>query len=106
MEPNARLQVRKRKELPTQLHGFKGHDLFRACSKQKLEEQGSLKSFKEIQKLGPDRQDGKVRDVLVDRLPGAPASGERVFVQNFGECTVHSCQPAGRHALRLTVRRA
>ena len=66
----------------------------------------AMKSFKEIQRMGLDRQNGRVRDVIVDRQPGPPRSGERVLLENFGECTVHSCQPAGQHQFKLTVRRA
>jgi len=47
-----------------------------------------------------------VREVIVDRAPGPPKGGERVLLENYGECTVHSCQPAGRDAFKLTVRRA
>ncbi len=65
-----------------------------------------MKTYKEIQRMGQDRQNGRVRDVIVDRTPGAPEANERVLLENFGECTVHSCQPAGRHQWKLTVRRA
>ncbi len=66
-----------------------------------------MKTFKEIQRIGLDRQNGRVRDVIVDRKPGAPeGSDDRIYVENFGECFAMSCQPAGRHQWKLTVRRA
>jgi len=64
-----------------------------------------MKTYKEIQRMS-DRQNGRVREVIVDRAPGPPKGGERVLLENYGECTVHSCQPAGRDAFKLTVRRA
>ena len=70
-----------------------------------MEGQGSMKTFQEKQVIA-DRQNGRVREVIVDRTPGAPTGSERILLENFGECYVHSCQPAGRDAFKITVRRA
>lgn len=64
-----------------------------------------MKAFQEIQPIA-DRQNGMVREVIVDRAPGGPEARERVLLENFGECYVMSCQPAGRENFRLVVRRA
>lgn len=64
-----------------------------------------MKTFKEIEVIDT-RQNDRVREVTVDRDPGAPISGEMVLLENFGTCTVHSCQPAGRDNFKLIVRRA
>lgn len=64
-----------------------------------------MKTYKEKQRLAT-RQDGRIRDLIVDRKAGAPQASERVYVEGFGECFVHSCQPAGRDGFKLTVRKA
>ena len=51
-----------------------------------------------------ERQDGIVQEHIVDRKPGAPTSQETVFVGNM-RCLVQSCQPAGRDAFRIVVRK-
>lgn len=63
-----------------------------------------MKSFKEIQVMDT-RQNGRVREVVVNRCPGGPEAQERVILENFGECLVMSCQPAGRDNFKLIVRR-
>lgn len=64
-----------------------------------------MKTFREIQHI-EDRQNGRLREVIVNREPGGPTSQERVLLENFGECLVMSCQPAGREHFRFIVRRA
>ncbi len=64
-----------------------------------------MKTFKEIQRIA-ERQNGRVRELIVDREPGAPTSGERILVENMGECYAHSVQPAGRDNFKIVVRRA
>jgi hypothetical protein len=63
----------------------------------------SIKIFTSRTKMS-ERQDGVVQEHIVDRTPGAPASQEIVFVGNM-RCSVQSCQPAGRDALRIVVRK-
>jgi hypothetical protein len=63
----------------------------------------STKAYESTAKTS-ERQGGTVQEHIVYRTPGVPQNQEIVFIGNM-RCMVVSCQPAGRDALRLTVRK-